>query len=188
MQSLQIRQILFLVLLLIAFLIIFGILIYSSTVQAGEPESAFSGKKKLLHYKNDEISIELDEVIEADIFVEHGEISIAGEVYGDIIAVESELTLDANAQIYGHVIIYNSEIKSDNTSKIAGDLIELDMDNIEMSGGRNLVGYGFQLNQYQNNAVIEKGETVTGDILILNHELTINGKVDGDRYFRARRQ
>ncbi|OQX95519.1 hypothetical protein B6I21_04980 [candidate division KSB1 bacterium 4572_119] len=180
MQSLQIRQILFLVLLLIAFLIIFGILIYSSTVQAGEPESAFSGKKKLLHYKNDEISIELDEVIEADIFVEHGEISIAGEVYGDIIAVESELTLDANAQIYGHVIIYNSEIKSDNTSKIAGDLIELDMDNIEMSGGRNLVGYGFQLNQYQNNAVIEKGETVTGDILILNHELTINGKVDGD--------
>jgi len=36
------------------------------------------------------------------------------------------------------------------------------------------------MNQYQRDTVIEEGETVVGDILVLNHELVIKGKVDGD--------
>ncbi len=180
MQSIQFRQILFLIFILIAFMIIFGILIYSSTANASESLDSSWAKKKLVHYDHGEITIDKDEVIEADIVIESGEIKIAGEVYGDIIALNSEVELEAEASIYGHVICFDSQLDQADEAQIAGDIILLDENSIKMAGGRNLIGYGFQLNQYQSDTVIEEGESVVGDILVLNHELVIKGKVDGD--------
>ena len=180
MQSVQFRQILFLILLLIAFLVIFGILIYTSTLEAAALESSPFLKKKLLHYTEEEITIDKDEILEADIIIESGQISVHGKIYGDIIALDSDVELISEANVYGHVICYNGAIYRDEDAQIAGDIIQLDETNIEMVGGRNLIGYGFQLNQYLSDRVIEENETISGDILVLNHELIVKGKVDGD--------
>lgn len=180
MQSLQLKQILFLIFIVIALIIIFGVLIYTSTVSAEELMDPAWAKKKLIHYQHDDVTIDEDEVIEADIVLEFGEISLAGEVYGDIIALNSDVILESTAKIYGHVVCYDGDVETDEDARIAGDIIIVDDSNIDVVGGRNLIGYGFQLNQYQNNLVVGEDETITGDVLILNHELTINGKIDGD--------
>jgi len=180
MQSVQFRQIIFLIFILIAFMIIFGILIYSSTAAANEPADPSFAKKKLVHYDHGDVTIDEEEVIEADIVIESGEIKIAGEVYGDIIALNSDVELEAEASIYGHLICFDCQLDQAEEAQIAGDIILLDENSIEMAGGRNLIGYGFQLNQYQSDTVIEESESVVGDILVLNHELVIKGKVDGD--------
>lgn len=180
MQSVQVRQILFLIILLLAFILIFGILIYSSTAAASEINSSMLGKKKLLHYKQDTISIDQDEVIEADIIIETGTLSVFGEVYGDIIAFDANVELEPEAEIYGHVICYKGLLEKDEAAKVAGDIVLLDENSIEMAGGRNLIGYGFLLTQYQSDTVIAATETISRDILVLNHELVIEGKVDGD--------
>jgi len=172
---------LFLIFIFIAFMIIFGILIHSSIASASESANfSYLGKKKLVHYNQSEVTIDEDEVIEADIVIESGEIKIAGEVYGDIIAFESEVKLEADAELYGHLICFNCELDRSEESHIAGDIILLDENSIEVAGGRNLIGYGFQLNQFQSDTIIEEDESVVGDILVLNHELVIKGKVDGD--------
>ena len=137
-------------------------------------------KKKLVHYDHGDVTIDEDEVIEADIVLESGEITIAGEVYGDIIALNSDVAIEAEADIYGHLICFNCKLDQDEEAHIAGDVVLLNENSIEIAGGRNLIGYGFLLNQCQSDTVIEEGETVKGDILVLNHKLVIKGKVDGD--------
>jgi len=143
MQSIQFRQILFLIFILIAFMIIFGILIYSSTAAANEPTDPSWAKKKLVHYNRNDVTIDEDEVIEADIVIESGEIKIAGEVYGDIIAFNSRVELEAETSIYGHLICFNCELDQAEEAHIAGDVILLDANSIDVAGGRNLIGYGF---------------------------------------------
>ncbi len=180
MKSLQVKQILFLLFLLIAFMIIFGVLIYSSTVKADELTGSNWTKKKLVHYESGDVTIDTDEVIEADIVLESGSISITGDVFGDVIAMNAEVQLNAEADIYGHVICYNCEVDVDEAAHIAGEVIRLTENSIDITGGHNLIGYGFKLNQYQSDTVIDENESVVGDILVLNHELIIKGKVDGD--------
>jgi len=180
MQSVQLKQVLFLIFILLAFMIIFGILIYTSTVMAEESSDPSLAKKKLVHYDHGDVTIDEDEVIEADIVLESGEITIAGEVYGDIIALNSDVAIEAEADIYGHLICFNCKVDQDKEAHIAGDVVLLNENSIDIAGGRNLIGYGFLLNQCQSDTVIEEGETVKGDILVLNHKLVIKGKVDGD--------
>ncbi|HDP98235.1 MAG TPA: hypothetical protein ENN22_03510, partial [bacterium] len=182
MQSVQIRQILFLLFLLIAFFIVFGFLIYYSTLEAAESAPGFFGKKKLIHYQSDHITIDTDEVIEADILLERSEISISGKIFGDIIALETDVELNANAEIYGHVICYNGILDITDEARVAGDVIIIDSLQILITGGRNLVGYGFQLNIFQSDSTISKEQNLSGDILILNQDLVIEGRIDGDVY------
>jgi len=64
MQSMQIKQILFLLIILLAFLIIFGFLIYTSMANAIASEEISPIKRKLIKYENSDITIDADEVID----------------------------------------------------------------------------------------------------------------------------
>ncbi len=89
MQSVQIKQVLFLLIILIACFIIFGLLIYTSSASATLNEENSSIKRKLIKYENSSITIDADEVIDGDIVLKNGSITIAGEIHGNIFDVVS---------------------------------------------------------------------------------------------------
>jgi len=179
MQSLQIKQILFLILILFAFLFIFGFLVYTSTANANMNESSLSLKRKLIQYKDDDITIDSDEVIDGDIVIENGSISVAGEIHGNIIAFNTDIQLESSAYVFGHIISYNKEITQEESARVAGHIARFVDGKWEISEGRNFPTSNFSLNTFESDATIEQDETISGDILVLNCKMTISGKVDG---------
>ena len=179
MQSMQLKQLLFLVLLLIGFFIIFGIIIYSSTARAAISEETFSAKKKLIQYADVDVTIDEDEVIEGDIVIKDGSITIAGDIYGDIIAFYADVELNPSASIYGHVINYKGNVIKSDAARIAGDIVHLE-DEFEIVECRNFTSFEFHLNTFDDDVEIDDDETISGDIVILDNEIIVYGKVDGD--------
>ncbi|HEX9972642.1 MAG TPA: DUF5686 family protein [bacterium] len=179
MQSVQIKQILFLVIVLLAFLLIFGFLIYSSLANANEVEATSPAKRKLIKYENSNITIDADEVIDSDIVIKNGSLSVAGKVHGNIIALNSDLYLESKAWVFGHIISYEAEIVRDNETRVAGSVVQIKNNEMKISEARELEDYDLELIVYESDAEIDEDETVSGDILILNHNIAISGKVDG---------
>ncbi len=177
MQSVKFKQILFLIILFFAFMLLFAVLIYTSSAAANEFMFA---KKKLIHYKNEKVDIEQSEVIEGDIVVENGEITVAGEIYGDVIAIRSNVELKFTAEVYGHVICYQGEILNEDDGRVAGDILLIIDNQIQNLGGRNLMDYGFNITIADQDLSIDRQETVTGDVIVLKSNLQIAGKIDGD--------
>ncbi len=179
MQSMQLKQFLFLVLLLIGFLIIFGIIIYSSTARAEVSEETFFAKKKLIQYADADVTIDEDEVIEGDIVIKDGTISIAGDIYGDVVAIYSDVNLAASASIYGHVINFKGHVSKDDAARIAGDIVYLE-DEMEIVECRNFPSFEFQMNAVEDDLEIDDDETISGDVITLDNAIVVYGKVDGD--------
>ncbi len=100
MQSMQVKQILFLLIILLAFLIIFGFLIYTSTANAIASEEISPIKRKLIKYENSDITIDADEVIDGDIVINKGSITVTGEIHGNIIAFAADVYLESKAKIF----------------------------------------------------------------------------------------
>ena len=182
MESSQAKQILFLILLFLAFILIFAILIYSSVAEARTMDVYETGKKKLIHYHNGELEITDEEVIEADIVAEKSNVVIEGTLYGDIVAIKSVVALQAGAKIFGHVISYESEVTIDSSAQIAGEVLQIAQDSVASAGGRTLLGYGFELHVFENDAIIADTENVAGDIVALHCSLELRGHVAGDVY------
>lgn len=175
----QIKQILFLLIILFAFLIIFGFLIYTSTANATVSEEISPIKRKMIKYENSDITIDADEVIDGDIVIKDGSITIAGEIHGNIIALDADVYLESKAKIFGHVVLYQGEVVRDEQTGVGGDIVLVTDDQITVSEGRQLPGYDFRLNIFKGDAIIEEDETNYGDILVFTSEIEINGKVDG---------
>lgn len=179
MQTLQVKQILFLVVVLFAFLLIFGFLIYSSLAQANESEAIALTKRKLIKYENSHISIDADEVIDSDIVIKNGSLSIAGKVQGNVIALHSDLYLESKALVLGHIISYEAEVVRDEATRVAGSVVQIKNKEKKITEARELSDYDRELVVYEEDTDIDKDETIAGDILLLNRNLTIQGKVDG---------
>lgn len=180
MQSIQIKQILFLILILFVFLVIFGFLIYTSTANAKINEESIPGKRKLISYENSDITIDSDEVIDGDIIIKNGTITIAGKIHGNIIAFNTEVVLESSASIFGNIVSYKKEVIREEQARVAGDIVSWIDEEIQISREHNLAGYDFKLTLYENDALIEKDQTVYGDLLVLNSDMTVDGKVDGN--------
>jgi len=181
MQSLQVKQILFLLIILLAFLVLFGILVYSSAASAAitEHEETRPVKRKLIRYENSDITIDADEVIDGDIVIKNGSITIAGEIHGNIIALNSDVYLESRAKLFGHIFIYQGEVVRDEQTGIGGDIIHISDDGINISQARQLPGYDFRLDTYKSDVEIESDKTIYGDIFVFNSKLEVSGKVDG---------
>ncbi|MFZ5517361.1 MAG: BamA/TamA family outer membrane protein [Candidatus Zhuqueibacterota bacterium] len=179
MQSVQLKQVVFLVLLLLGFFIIFGIIIYTSTARAEVSEETSAGKKKVIEYAEVDVTIEDDEVIEGDIIIRDGSLSISGDIYGDVIAFNAIVNLDSNASIYGHVVNYMGKITRHKKARIAGDIVHLGNE-IEVEQSRDFTEFEFNLTTFEDNVEIYSDTTITGDIVLLDSDITISGKVDGD--------
>ncbi len=179
MQSIQVKQILFLILILFIFLLLFGFLIYSSSASASVTEELVSGKRKLIQYRGENITIDTDEVITGDIVIENGQLTIAGKLHGNVLAFDSEVFLDSSAAIFGHVISYRKEIIRAEKALVAGKLVQWAGAEVQIQAGSQLEGYNFPLTLYQAPTQIVKEQTVYGDLLLYNSEITVHGKVDG---------
>ena len=179
MQSLQIKQILFLIILLFAFLLIFGFLIYSTVASANEIEEIASVKRKLISYENSHITIDADEVIDSDIVIKNGSLTIAGKIQGNIIALKSDLYLEPNAWIVGHIISYEADFIREDQARVNGSLIQIKNNAIEFAKDHGLLDQNLKLTIYERDVEIDEAETIAGDVFVLNHNVTISGKVDG---------
>lgn len=179
MQSIQAKQILFLLLILFAFLIIFGFLIYTSSASAMPNEEASPMKRKLIKYENSSITIDADEVIDGDIVIKNGSITIAGEIHGNIIALSSDIYLETKSKIFGHIVIYKGEVVRNEQTGVGGDIVLVSDDEINITEGRQLPGYDFRLNIFKSDVDIDEDETNYGDILVFDSDIEIDGKVDG---------
>ena len=182
MQTSQTKQVLFLILLFIAFILIFALVIYSSMAEAMAMETFSHGKKKLIHYQQDEMEIQQTEVIEADIVAEASNLVIDGTLYGDIIAIHSVVSLQSDAKIFGHIISLDSEISADSAAQIAGDVVQITGRAASVTGGRNLVGYGFNLTVFTADTAIADSVNIKGDVLALCDNFMIGGRIEGDVY------
>jgi len=175
----QVKQILFLIIILFAFLIIFGFLIYTSTASATINEEIATIKRKLIKYENSNITIDADEVIDGDIVIKDGSITIAGEIHGNIIAIGADVYLESKAKIFGHIILYLGEVVRAEQTGVGGDIVLVTDEEVNISEGRQLPGYNFRLNIFKSDVTIEEDETNYGDILVFNREIEIDGKVEG---------
>lgn len=179
MQSMQVKQIIFLLVILLAFLIIFGLLIYTSSANATTDEEISPVKRKLIKYENSSITIDADEVIDGDIVIKNGSITIAGEVRGNIIAINADIYLETKSKIFGNIVIYKGEVVRNDQTGVGGDIALVTDDEVNVTEGRQLPGYDFRLNIFKSDVTIEEDETNYGDILVFNSDIEIDGKVDG---------
>ncbi len=182
MQSSQMKQVIFLILLFITFILIFALLIYSSIAQAKPAETFSSGKKKLIHYQGDEMEIRQNEVIEADIVAETSNLILNGTLYGDIVAINCVVNLQSNARIFGHVILFESLVSVDSSAQVARNITQIQDNSVNIIGGHTLSGFSFPLHVFTSDTVIADTVSVKGDILIINHDLEIGGQIEGDVY------
>ncbi|MBN2009183.1 BamA/TamA family outer membrane protein [candidate division KSB1 bacterium] len=184
-RSLYYRQILFLILLFVAFFIVIGILIYTGTSSAAivNPEAASPGKKKLFQYERTDVVISEDEQYEGDVLIERSDLKIGGVIFGDVYAKHSSIHIMPNARIFGNIYAYETDITKEDLSKLAGDIVNFSSTNslrVERTEYREIPGFKFPYDIIQAETVINQDETRTGDVIVFEQKLTINGKIDGD--------
>ena len=191
MQSIYHKQVLFIIFLFIAFLIVIGALIFSgssiaATLNSTKNEQSFS-KKKFTTFENDKIVISESEEIKGDVLIIDGSININGKIFGDVYAKTSKIIISKTSIIYGNVICFKSTIKKEEGAKIGGDIINISIDDeesINKDKCQNIEGYDFKYHIlkgiYDEMEVIDSDETIDGDLIVVNQDVTIAGKIDGD--------
>jgi len=192
MKSLYYRQILFLILLFVAFLIIIGALIMTGPVSAETANAVFENnsfaKKKLVRFDGGNIVISKDEKFDADIVIKNGTLVIEGEILGDVFGLDSDITLGQYCAIYGNVVCYLGDIKKEDDARIAGDLICASSGKdsyLNKTTVRNLEGYKFPYlifndQNMDTTHVIEREQNVVGDVIVIEKEMVVYGKIDGN--------
>lgn len=184
------RQLIFVILLLIAFILVVGALLLGNNGFAAVINEGDESKKALNRYNDVDVIIDEDEKVYADVFIADGTLTIQGEIYGDVVAVWSDVEIKRTARVFGNVISYHSEIKKDEDSKIAGDLISISSFRVRITDFREIPGYQAEYQLFSKKGdtesiapvVIGKDETISGDVIVYGRELSVKGKVDGDLY------
>ena len=184
------RQLIFVILLLLAFILVVGALFLSNNSLAAVIDDEDDAKKALNRYNDVDVVIDEDEQVYADVFIADGMITIRGEVYGDVVAIWSDVEIKRTARIFGNVVSYHSEIKKDEDSKIAGDLISISSFRVSIADFREIPGYRTEYQLFSKRdeddagmqVVVGKDETISGDVIVYGKELSVKGKIDGDLY------
>ncbi len=190
MKSVFYRQLIFVILLLLAFILVVAALLLSNGSFAAVIDDEGQAKKALNRYNDVDVVIGEDEKVYADFFIADGVLTIHGEIYGDVVAIWSEVQIKRTARIFGNIVSYHSEIKKDEDSKIAGDLISISSFRVRISDFREIPGYRTEYHLFSKRSddegnmqvVIGKDETISGDVIVFGKELSVKGKVDGDLY------
>ena len=110
MKSVFYRQIIFVILLLLAFILVVGALFLSNSALAAVVDDEGDSKKMLKRYNDEQVSIDVDDQIYADIFIADGTITIQGEVFGDVVAIWSNVEIKRQSRIYGNVCALSSSV------------------------------------------------------------------------------
>lgn len=183
MKSIHYRQIAFIILIFLAFILVVGALFLKGASAAVVDDGA-DVKKILKRYNNEKIFVDREQQIQADVMLIDGSITIEGEVFGDIIAVWSDVKIKRRGRVYGNVIIYHGEVKKDEDSQIAGDIITISSWRVRRSDYREIMGFKTDYHIFSgdrdDSSVIEDDETVSGDVIVFKQAMIIRGKVDGD--------
>jgi len=180
MQSIQLKQILFLLIILIAFLILFGILIYTSSASAMPDEQTGPVKRKLFNYENASITIDPGESYIGDVLVRNGSLTVAGDLRGHIIAINADVYLEPTCRIQGHVFIYHGELVQNEPSEIAGQIIQVAEDQIKIIKSAPSDSSNLRLIILRSDTTLAPDATISGDVLVFRSRLMVQGKVDGD--------
>ena len=191
MKAVQLRQLLLLIILVLAFLLVVSaFIVTSSGFAAAEPgiaaalaEAGVDSKKKdIIQYRDDNVIIFDTEEIRADILVIDGIISVNGTVYGDVIGIRSDVILENNAVVFGNIICYQGDVRKESGSRLAGDVIRFDGDDVSTVKYRDSAEHAFPYHIFNDDDEIdvESYETVGGDVILVDGDISVRGKIDGD--------
>ncbi len=178
------RQLLFLLFLFLAFLIVIGMLIFTGSGQAAT--NAPGGKKKLYTFTDESTIISQDEQFEGDVLLTDSRMTVEGVVFGDIYVNRGTVNLSSTARIFGNVYAYESIINKQDSARIGGDVLQFSLKKaitLEKIKCSDISGYQYPyrvLKQPVDTTMIATAETHSGDLVVLQHTLVVNGKVDGD--------
>ncbi|MDZ7331486.1 MAG: DUF5686 family protein [candidate division KSB1 bacterium] len=180
MASVQMKQVLFLVIILISFLILFGILIYTSSAGAAAEEDAAPVKRKMFNYENSSVTINADESLIGDVLVRNGSLTVAGELRGHIIAINADVYLEQNSHVYGHVFVHRGEVVRNEPMEITGWIIQIGDEQFKVIESAPSDSGGLPLTILKSDTMLASDATIYGDVLVLRTGMTIQGKIDGD--------
>lgn len=188
MKSFEIRQFLFLILIFLAFLLVISALIYTGSAFSSETLYAEQGaggeaKKNLIQFQDDVI-VKADERIDGDVYVREGDIIIKGRIYGDVIVVQGDVEIDGTAEIYGNIICYGGDVVHDEQAMLGGDIITINEEEANIVAMREFNGLNFDYHLYQKKDTlrIRQDETLYGDLILVDNDAEVSGKIDGDIY------
>ncbi|MEE4312259.1 MAG: hypothetical protein V2J62_10380, partial [candidate division KSB1 bacterium] len=191
MKAVQLRQLLLLIILVLAFLLVVSaFIVTSSGFAAAKPELAVlyaeagadAKKKDIIQYRDDNVIIFGKEEIRADILVIDGIITVNGTVYGDVIGIRSDVILENSAVVFGNIICYQGDVRKESGSTLAGDVIRFDEDDVITVKYRDNTEYTFPYHVFSDDDEIdvESYETISGDVILVDGEISVRGKIDGD--------
>jgi len=179
------KQMLFFILLALAFLLIFSGLIISNAsgksrgALAVMSSAAGKGSQQLNHF-NSAVTIERYEKTQGDILVSNGDLTIEGEVYGDAYVFYGNVILKNSALVYGHVTVYQGEIFENSGAKVAGDLLEIYGERTKYTKRRDIRGINKNIIRYTRKRIIRRNEYIDGNVVVQKGDVSIQGEINGD--------
>jgi cytoskeletal protein CcmA (bactofilin family) len=177
------QMIFFLLLALVFFLIFGGLIISQARGKSNALPSAFSASdedsKQIFQYDS-ATEIEAQQKINGDLVVQNADLTLAGEVYGDVLVFSGSLTLQESTVIYGHVLVIHGKIFNCEAAQIAGDVLEIDGEKTKLTKRRDLPGINKPILQFTRKSRINHGETLDGNVVILKGSVAVYGAVNGN--------
>lgn len=178
------KQMIFLILLALAFFLIFGGLIISkargeSYALRSELIASADDSKQIFRY-DASTEIEAHEKVYGDLVVRNGDLTLSGKVYGDVMVFYGNLKVKRTAAIYGHVIVVQGEIFDSKRSQIAGDILEIYGKKTKLTKRRDMRGVKKPILQFSRKSKISRRETMDGNVVILKGNVSVYGIVNGN--------
>lgn len=186
MQQTVKQLLLFIVIAILFFLLFSGLIISSASGKSTNSVSltnaalnALAASQQIKKYEED-ITIEFDEKAQGDIVASGGDVTIKGEVYGDVTVLYGNIILKSSALVYGHVMTYEGEIFESPGAKIAGDLLEIYNGRTKYTKRRDMSGINKEMTRFTRKSRIRRNETIEGNLIIQSGDVSIYGVVNGD--------
>ncbi|MBN1349904.1 BamA/TamA family outer membrane protein [candidate division KSB1 bacterium] len=186
MEQSDTKQIVFLIMITLAFLLVIGALVFSEAqgnvpLLKNLPYPSITGNivEQINRYESD-VFIRKHEKLDGDVVVSDGSIRINGEIFGDVIVLYGDIVIENDGIIYGHAIVYQGKVNKLSGAKVAGDILEMYDGKTRYRSCRDVRGISKSIVQYKRNSKISKRERIDGDVVVLKGDLIVDGEVNGD--------